>query len=95
MDMSVQDTWLTNHIAVGSVRAVIDLKRGTYTQAQVNRIVALAKPVAHCEQLDDITILTSGYSPARDAFMATLGAEPYAGNGRYRITKFVSLEPAI
>lgn len=76
-DISLAQMFILNHIEVGSVKVIVDLTKENLTIGQVRQIMAAALHAMRDNDLSEIIVKTTGYSPHRDSLMKSYDCYPY------------------
>ena len=81
--MNIRQIFLLNHIEVGSLRIIVDLKRNQFNRGQVREILAAADHAMHDNDVPEILVIAD-YDANRDTFMAGYDFYRY-GQKYYRL----------
>lgn len=84
--MNIRQTFITNHIEVGSFKVIVDLTKTHLNIGQVREIMAAALHAMHDNDLSEIVIKVTAYNQIRDDLMKSYDCYRYgAGNPFYRL----------
>lgn len=84
--LNIRQTFITNHIEVGSFKVIVDLTKNHLNVGQVREIMAAALHAMHDNDLSEMIIKVTSYNAIRDDLMKSYDCHRYgAGNPIYRL----------
>ena len=77
--MNQQAEFIQSRISSGSIKVIVDLRGDEVTIGLARKIMDAAIHCMNDEDLEEITVITSGYTAQRDALMKSYDFHRYGG----------------